>query len=241
MGNYEKEEIMDEKVPVLIENMIRWAEEKLGDTQYCGWCLSFIEDALEISSGIEIFGGDSAKASAELYADALKTGLPERGAFVFYDCLCMSDDGPVNWGHCGIGLGDGRVIHAWDRVRTDDYLRIEKLTAVGTNDHPCYIGWVPVERVLGQKPEEEKQMSDLKYIILRDCPELMDRAASWFHEKWGVPKEAYQECMETYLSGATEDGWYLCLDGERIVGRIFTSRRTKTALRYGKTLMFMQC
>ena len=209
---------MDEKVPVLIENMIRWAEEKLGDTQYCGWCLSFIEDALEISSGIEIFGGDSAKASAELYADALKTGLPERGAFVFYDCLCMSDDGPVNWGHCGIGLGDGRVIHAWDRVRTDDYLRIEKLTAVGTNDHPCYIGWVPVERVLGQKPEEEKQMSDLKYIILRDCPELMDRAASWFHEKWGVPKEAYQECMEAYLSGATEYGWYLCLDGERIVG-----------------------
>ncbi len=146
---------MDKNLSVMIENMIRWAEGKLRDTQYCGWCLSFIEDALEISNGIEIFGGDSAKASAELYADALKTGLPERGAFVFYDCLCQGEDGPVNWGHCGIGLGSGKVIHAWDRVRIDDYLEIEKLKASGTNDHPHYIGWVPVARVLAQKSEEE--------------------------------------------------------------------------------------
>ena len=50
----------------LIENMIRWAEDRLGETRYAGWCLSFIEDALEISNGIEIFGGDSAKESAVL-------------------------------------------------------------------------------------------------------------------------------------------------------------------------------
>ena len=36
--------------------------------------------------------------------------------------------------------------------------------------------------------------------------------------KWGVPKEAYLECMEDYLSGKTEYGWYLCLDGDKIVG-----------------------
>jgi len=46
----------------------------------------------------------------------------------------------------------------------------------------------------------------------------MDRAAAWFHEKWGVPKEAYLECMTDYLNGKTEYGWYLCLDGDRIVG-----------------------
>jgi hypothetical protein len=33
----------------LTENMIRWAESKLGSTEYAGWCLAFIEDALEIS------------------------------------------------------------------------------------------------------------------------------------------------------------------------------------------------
>ena len=61
-------------------------------------------------------------------------------------------------------------------------------------------------------------MSELKYITLRDKPELMENAALWFNSKWGVPKEAYLECMESYLSGETELGWYLCLDGDKIVG-----------------------
>ena len=61
-------------------------------------------------------------------------------------------------------------------------------------------------------------MSEFKYITLREKPELMDSAAQWFNNKWGVPKEAYLECMEDYLSGKTEYGWYLCLDGDNIVG-----------------------
>ena len=55
-------------------------------------------------------------------------------------------------------------------------------------------------------------------VALRDRPELLDRAATWFHEKWGVPREAYLECMSAYLDGSTDYGWYLCLDGEGIVG-----------------------
>ena len=58
----------------------------------------------------------------------------------------------------------------------------------------------------------------LTYINLRNKPELKESAADWFHDKWGVPKEAYLECMNAYLSGETELGWYLCLDEERIVG-----------------------
>ena len=56
------------------------------------------------------------------------------------------------------------------------------------------------------------------YISLRERHPLLDRAAQWFHEKWGVPKQAYLDCMSAYLNGETEYGWYLCLDGERIVG-----------------------
>lgn len=138
---------------ILIENMIRWAEDRLGETQYVGWCLSFIEDALEIPNGIEIFGGDSAKESAVLYADAMREGEPERGAFVFYDCICNSEQGPVNWGHCGIALGNGDVIHAWDAVRIDHYREIERFTAF-SGDHPRSIGWVSLERVLSQKPDD---------------------------------------------------------------------------------------
>ncbi|SCX17054.1 Acetyltransferase (GNAT) domain-containing protein [Lachnospiraceae bacterium YSD2013] len=61
-------------------------------------------------------------------------------------------------------------------------------------------------------------MSELKYVILRERPELKDEAAEWFHNNWGVPKEAYLECMDDYLSGVTEYGWYVCLDGNKIVG-----------------------
>ena len=134
----------------LTENMIHWAENKLGSAGYAGWCLSFIEDAIEKSNGIEIFSGDAAKESALLYADGIRQGIPERGAFVFYDCICQGLNGPVNWGHCGISLGEGGLIHAWDSVRIDGYREIEALTAL-SGDHPKYIGWVPVERVLRQK------------------------------------------------------------------------------------------
>lgn len=61
-------------------------------------------------------------------------------------------------------------------------------------------------------------MQSYTYITLRQRPELRDTAAQWFHQKWGVPTEAYLACMNAYLSGATELGWYLCLDGDRLVG-----------------------
>ena len=70
----------------LIENMICWAKDQLGSGDYAGWCLSFIEDALEKSNGI------------------------------------------------------------------DDYLKIEVMTTLSGN-HPKYIGWVPVERVVKQRRE----------------------------------------------------------------------------------------
>ena len=56
------------------------------------------------------------------------------------------------------------------------------------------------------------------YISLRERPDLKHAAAAWFHEKWGVPEDAYLACMDAYLNGGTEYGWYLCLDGGRIVG-----------------------
>ena len=60
-------------------------------------------------------------------------------------------------------------------------------------------------------------MNKLRYITLRDAPEMKDAAASWFHDKWGVPEEAYLECMESYIDQETEYGWYLCLEGCKII------------------------
>jgi GNAT superfamily N-acetyltransferase len=61
-------------------------------------------------------------------------------------------------------------------------------------------------------------MREFVYITLREKPQLKETAAEWFHQKWGVPTEAYLECMEAYLSGATEYGWYLCMDDDNIIG-----------------------
>lgn len=61
-------------------------------------------------------------------------------------------------------------------------------------------------------------MSEYAYINLRERPQLKNDAAKWFHRQWGVPREAYLECMESYLNRETEYGWYLCLDKEKIIG-----------------------
>lgn len=60
-------------------------------------------------------------------------------------------------------------------------------------------------------------MNDYRYVILKHFPSIKDQAAEWFHSKWGVPKEAYLACMEANLEGKTDYGWYLCLDGDRII------------------------
>ena len=56
------------------------------------------------------------------------------------------------------------------------------------------------------------------YLELREKPDLKDMAADWFNKKWGVPKEAYLECMTAYLNKETENGWYLCMLEDQIVG-----------------------
>lgn len=61
-------------------------------------------------------------------------------------------------------------------------------------------------------------MDGYTYITLRERPELIECAAQWFHSKWGIPAQAYFECMEAYLAGGSEYGWYLCLDNGKIAG-----------------------
>ena len=43
--------------------------------------------------------------------------------------------------------------------------------------------------------------------------------AQWFHEKWGIPLDAYltsmNECLE---SNAPVPQWYVAVDGDRIIG-----------------------
>ena len=61
-------------------------------------------------------------------------------------------------------------------------------------------------------------MENNTYITLKEYPELKETAANWFHSKWGVPVQAYLDCMNACLAGETDYNWYLCLNNGRIVG-----------------------
>lgn len=52
-------------------------------------------------------------------------------------------------------------------------------------------------------------------ICLRHRPDLGERAAQWFHRRWGVPAAAYLESMAACAAGETAvPQWYLLLDGQ---------------------------
>ncbi len=60
---------------------------------------------------------------------------------------------------------------------------------------------------------------DFKIVRLLDRPELKERAAQWFHEKWGIPLEAYMDSMEDCLKGIRAvPQWYAAMEADRIIG-----------------------
>lgn len=60
---------------------------------------------------------------------------------------------------------------------------------------------------------------DYEIIRLIDKPEIKEQAARWFHEKWGIPLEAYTESMEQCLIGKTPvPQWYVAMENNRIIG-----------------------
>jgi hypothetical protein len=138
---------MNEDFETYIANAIRWAKGHLGSTDYPFLCLAFVEDAYEESNHVEIFGGSSAKESADEYGAAQNIDEPPIDAFVFYDCSGRIKDEYKNWGHVGLSIGDGNVIHAWDKVRVDDYLDVQNLSPAPGWTRPQFIGWTPIERI----------------------------------------------------------------------------------------------
>lgn len=60
-------------------------------------------------------------------------------------------------------------------------------------------------------------MIEYNIVKLTEKPEIKEKAANWFHEKWGVPLEAYIESMEAAINGDPVQEWYLCLDGDKII------------------------
>ncbi len=108
------------------EGSIAWAEARLGDSSYYFWCLKFVANAFGVNSA----GYPTAQAAADALGVRDRAAGPAaapRGALVFFRYV---SDG-VSYGHVGISLGDGRMVHA---VRT---VRVEALASWSGS----YLGW----------------------------------------------------------------------------------------------------
>jgi hypothetical protein len=139
---------MDDDIHAVAARAIAWAEDRLGSTAYATRCLAFVEDAVERANELELFCGDDAAEAAELFHAADRTDPPPRGAFAFYSATGDISGRTKDWGHVGLSLGHGLVIHAWDRVRVDDHRKLESLRPAPTWSVPRWIGWVPLETIL---------------------------------------------------------------------------------------------
>ncbi|MBE6619967.1 MAG: GNAT family N-acetyltransferase [Ruminococcaceae bacterium] len=60
-----------------------------------------------------------------------------------------------------------------------------------------------------------------KIVKLTDRPEMKESMATWFHQKWGIPREAYQDSMDTCLeSKGAVPAWYVAMQDDRIIGGV---------------------
>ena len=59
----------------------------------------------------------------------------------------------------------------------------------------------------------------MNIITLRENPGMKEEMARWFHEKWGIPLEAYLESMEECLDKKTGvPQWYVAVEDGKMVG-----------------------
>ena len=140
--------IDDDHIRRYAERAIAWALDQGGSTAYALRCLAFVEDAFERGNDIEVFGGDSAMESAEMYGASGSLGDAPAGSFVFFACSGPVNDEVRNWGHVGLALGDGRMVHAWGTVRVDSIRDIPALPGAEGWTAPSYVGWTGPRRIL---------------------------------------------------------------------------------------------
>lgn len=56
-------------------------------------------------------------------------------------------------------------------------------------------------------------------IPLRQRSDLKQPLAAWFHQKWGIPEQAYQESMTEYLTENSQPvpQWYAVMENDAII------------------------
>lgn len=60
---------------------------------------------------------------------------------------------------------------------------------------------------------------DYEIVRLIDMPSIKEQAARWFHQKWGIPLEAYIDSMNQCLQRQSPvPQWYVAIEQGEIIG-----------------------
>lgn len=66
---------------------------------------------------------------------------------------------------------------------------------LGRRGTPAKAGVRRSRWVCGRRKEDREKMG-YELIYIDERAEWLEKAAAWFHQKWGIPLEAYRESME---------------------------------------------
>ena len=76
-----------------------------------------------------------------------------------------------------------------------------------------------MRNIIGHARQNAVREGCFEIIRLIDRPEIKEKAAKWFHRKWGIPSEAYTKSMEECLAKRNAvPQWYVAMEGDRIIG-----------------------
>ena len=95
-----------------VQQAIAWARSKLGTTKYAGRCQAFVADCYAYGAGMPRKSASSAKVARALWRVSTNRNSIPVGAAVYFD----SPTAP-QYGHVGLYIGGGQVIHAFSTVK----------------------------------------------------------------------------------------------------------------------------
>ena len=62
-------------------------------------------------------------------------------------------------------------------------------------------------------------MNNYRIEKIQERPEMKKRVAKWFHEKWGIPVDAYLESIEKCINDRNAvPQWYIAIIDDKIIG-----------------------